>query len=114
MNAPTGHGTCDGCIFWNDHGRCHRNAPRPSTPNELEDADWNVDSTVWPVTDAHDWCGEYKPLPPKPEPPERASLVRAREQLQSLLSVRNGTMDADTRAAIVHAEDALYRLLIRI
>jgi len=61
--------TCDLCYFWDDLGRCHRHAPRPSTPNELmsqppagtiEEVWWNEDFTWWPKTDSKDWCGEWK------------------------------------------------------
>jgi hypothetical protein len=50
-------------------GRCHRHAPRPSTPNELLDKPpklgeidnlWDESSVVWPITEEFDWCGEYK------------------------------------------------------
>lgn len=66
--------TCDSCYFWDgDTGRCHRHAPRPSTPNELvaqvpeDDIEavtiggiWNQDLTAWPKTDSGDWCGEWR------------------------------------------------------
>lgn len=61
---------CSSCAY-RDHqtGRCHRHAPRPSTPNELAATPgppgeewWDYDWAIWPVVEDSDWCGEHKRL----------------------------------------------------
>lgn len=55
---------CTTCRFWkrtgehSPRGLCRRNAPT------------DVTGGIWPVTRDEDWCGEYKPVEPRPEPPK--------------------------------------------
>ena len=48
-------GTCDHCAWWgdlgDDNGQCRRYAPRPRT---------STDQVVWPITEAHEFCGEFE------------------------------------------------------
>jgi hypothetical protein len=64
-NVEADREACGTCRFWIDC-RCHRYAPRPSTPNELmvrrddfECGLWNTSATVWPITEEDDWCGDW-------------------------------------------------------
>lgn len=47
--------SCDSCTHWADLGdevgQCRRHAPRPRT---------SIDDVRWPVTESHDWCGEWE------------------------------------------------------
>jgi len=51
--------SCGQCRFWLDGdelGVCHRHAPMPyAAENEPGDAE-----TVWPLTSANQWCGEFE------------------------------------------------------
>jgi hypothetical protein len=79
-------GFCYSCVYWahvtadKERGICHRHAPRPRTASELaanvasgahpaqlmrprapdnpHPVDWM--NAVWPLTDAGDFCGEYR------------------------------------------------------
>jgi len=81
--------TCGTCRFWAGRtGRCHRHAPRPSTPNELVDSCecgdiWDQSLVAWPVTEEADWCGEYRPaaVPPASGDPVSAFLAEIRARL---------------------------------
>lgn len=49
---------CENCRFWDPADDalatvwpCRRNAPRP-TPDSAD--------AYWPLTEAHDWCGEHQ------------------------------------------------------
>ena len=65
--------TCANCRFWdtslfNGYGDCHANAPVASTVDR------------WPVSEAHDWCGQWQPVNSQPSPNDR--------QIRSLLVER--------------------------
>jgi hypothetical protein len=51
---------CLHCRYWQpleanpSQGGCHRWAPRASTEEPLHP------TVSWPVTDRHDWCGEFR------------------------------------------------------
>ena len=51
--------TCDQCAWWadlgDDTGQCRRYAPRPRT---------STDQVVWPITEAHEYCGEFEDATP--------------------------------------------------
>ena len=56
---------CEACRYWvgldqdeRGVGRCRRHAPRPALRIEPSHGMKYCD---WPLTDAHDWCGEYQP-----------------------------------------------------
>ena len=46
---------CANCAYWADLGdgigQCRRYAPRPRT---------STDQVVWPITEEHDYCGEFE------------------------------------------------------
>ncbi|HWL68280.1 MAG TPA: hypothetical protein VNS22_07820 [Geminicoccus sp.] len=47
--------TCNSCRFWHKpETQCRRNAPLPVNSSQGK-------QTLWPVTAAQDWCGEYQP-----------------------------------------------------
>jgi len=59
---------CRGCLFWKPnyepnaerqapYGECRRHAPRI----KFDRFDNDARSSVWPPTDAGDWCGEHRP-----------------------------------------------------
>jgi hypothetical protein len=61
---------CETCRFWylvTDEAECRRHAPLPVQTDQLPDGQ-NTDAdgyrAVWPITNNHDWCGEYQPTPP--------------------------------------------------
>lgn len=46
--------TCDSCRFWHKaESQCRRNAPLPVNGGQDK-------QTLWPVTAASDWCGEFQ------------------------------------------------------
>jgi hypothetical protein len=58
---------CEHCGHWQrlennpSQGECRRYAPRPMTAESLHMMNF------WPVTNAHDWCGEFAPVAHRPE-----------------------------------------------
>lgn len=53
--------TCAGCAYWdsknNQEGSCRRSSPQTVV---FELGDGKKITTVFPVTNANDWCGEHK------------------------------------------------------
>jgi hypothetical protein len=59
----SGKPSCGSCRFWQfvgeaeedaeTMGDCRRYAPRPTKNDDL------FAVAYWPMTNAHDWCGEY-------------------------------------------------------
>lgn len=78
MAFPEWH--CRTCQFWappydeegDEAGECRRHAPRPN--KERSQQDWHEQvptfkeaGALWPITYAHEWCGEWRQWePPKP------------------------------------------------
>lgn len=56
---------CTNCAFWNqwtEHkGYCRRHAPRPYYVTIIGEGTVEDEEVGWPITDATDWCGEFKP-----------------------------------------------------
>ena len=72
---------CDRCRFWEQWeslqeakerweyaeplGSCLRHAPLPrpfarKDGTAMSDASYEIDPTIWPTTEATDWCGEFE------------------------------------------------------
>lgn len=55
---------CEQCVYWseieNDVGECRSNAP--AVMEVADEDDNNEPGTVWPQTEARDWCGQGKEL----------------------------------------------------
>lgn len=59
--------TCSTCHWWRPvdqkrvTGACHRFPPKTVVgPDEDDPSEWDVKGSVWPVTPAHELCGEYR------------------------------------------------------
>jgi hypothetical protein len=59
---------CDGCRHWwpsgpDDWGECRRNPPSIHTDLASQAGHKFQDRGFWPMTLAHDWCGEFLAAP---------------------------------------------------
>jgi hypothetical protein len=58
-HRPPGRSSCHGCRFWQllatnpIQGECRRHAPSPDGSASVHPM------AAWPVTNSHDWCGEF-------------------------------------------------------
>ena len=85
--------TCADCRFWdttsraNGYGDCRANAPVAGTEDR------------WPVSEAHDWCGQWQQaIAAPPEPAPAGSLLEA--VAIACAKPCNETWDDQARAAI--------------
>jgi hypothetical protein len=61
MKTKKAHRACEACAFWNpmedSHGECRRHAPQ-TVAFEVDD-EVKFES-MFPVTAADDWCGDFE------------------------------------------------------
>lgn len=80
---------CSSCLHWQrldeDSGQCHHQSPRPPVFLLYGSAPEAPAKPVWPVTLAVDGCGQFQPMPVRPDESAEALRERlARAQRNSL------------------------------